>query len=197
MNLSFDEHVTGVVRSNAYHIGAIRHIRQVIDPDTNNTVACSIVCTRLSYRNAIFYGVSESNIDRLQRVQNALARVVCTTTYRSTAIHRRQSLHWLPISQRITYKITKLTFKVRLHSQPVYLVDLTVAYSHHRDPTIATLSRQISNWCCKEQGVVCFKFITVCRSAHVEGLADHIRSSATVISFRLQFKSHIFNITCT
>ena len=44
--------------------------------DTAKTLAASIVGSRLDYCNSLLYGVSQSNIDRLQRVQNVLARVV-------------------------------------------------------------------------------------------------------------------------
>ena len=44
--------------------------------DTASNVVCSVVCMRLDYCNFTFYGVPESNINSLQRVQNALARLV-------------------------------------------------------------------------------------------------------------------------
>src|SRR5207247_3518149 len=41
-----------------------------------NTVASSIVSTRLDYCNSLLYGTSVRNVQRLQRIQNSLARVV-------------------------------------------------------------------------------------------------------------------------
>ena len=38
--------------------------------------AASIVGSRLDYCNSVLYSVSQASIDRLQRVQNVLARVV-------------------------------------------------------------------------------------------------------------------------
>ena len=118
--LSLDDHVTGAVRACNYHLRALRHILPLITRDAANTIACSIVCSRLDYCNTILYGVSDYNISRLQRVQNALARTVCAAPYRS-ATDLRRSLHWLPVQQRIAYKIAMTTFKVRRHKQPVYL----------------------------------------------------------------------------
>jgi len=40
------------------------------------TVACALVNSRLDYANAVLYGTLAANIAKLQRVQNALARVV-------------------------------------------------------------------------------------------------------------------------
>jgi len=37
-------------------------------------------------------------------------------------------LHWLPIEQRIEYKIAEITYNVRLHQQPQYLCELINDY---------------------------------------------------------------------
>ena len=47
--LSFDYHITCVVRACNFHIRAMRHIRRLLNQDAANTIACSIVCTRLDY----------------------------------------------------------------------------------------------------------------------------------------------------
>ena len=95
--LSFDDHVTSVVRACNYHIRALRHIRHLIYRETANVIACSIVFSRLDYCNAILCGVTSRNVNRLQRVQNSLARVFYQAPYRSHTTQLRRSLHWLPI----------------------------------------------------------------------------------------------------
>ena len=74
---TFDEHITVVVRACNFHLRTLRHIRHIIDREAANTIACSVVCSCVEYCNFILYGVTENNIGHLQRVQNALARVVC------------------------------------------------------------------------------------------------------------------------
>ena len=63
-------------------------------------IARSIVFSRLDYFNTVLYGVSYHNINRLQWVQNNLARVVCTASYRTSMTGLRRSLHWLSIRER-------------------------------------------------------------------------------------------------
>ncbi len=53
-NLSFDQHISNIVKSSNYNIRALRHIRPMLDKKTANTVACSIVSTRLDYCNSLF-----------------------------------------------------------------------------------------------------------------------------------------------
>ena len=60
-------------------------------------------------------------MNRLQRVQNSLARVMCNAPYRSSSLPFRKALHWLPAGQRVQHKIAVMTCKMRLHQQPPYL----------------------------------------------------------------------------
>ena len=71
-------------------------------------------------------------IDRLQRVQNAAARVVLLLPkfgHISTALF---DLHWLPVKQRISFKIILLTFTCLIGNAPVYLRDMVERYVPYR-----------------------------------------------------------------
>jgi len=123
-NLSFDQHVGNIVKSSNYNIHSLRHIRPMLDKTVANTIACSIVSTRLDYCNALLYNTSAKNIQRLQRVQNTLARVVAGTKRRDH-IRPVPDLHWLPVTQRIEYKVALITHKVLSTREPHYLHSLT------------------------------------------------------------------------
>jgi len=62
-----------------------------------------LLASRLDYCNSVLYGVSETNIAKLQWMQNILARVVCKSPYNTNVTER----HWLPVGlqHRITYKV--------------------------------------------------------------------------------------------
>ena len=97
-HLTFNKHIQNVCRSSYYHIRALKHIRSSLSEDVAKTIACGFVSSRLDYSNSVLFGTSKSNISRLQRVQNSLARVVTRSRRndRITPIIKR--LHWLPIS---------------------------------------------------------------------------------------------------
>ena len=75
---------------------------------------------RLDYCDAVLYGSSSMNIDKLQRVQNTLARVVSKTHRRDHITPVLAHLHWLPVRYRIEYKIALLTYKAPTIQQPQY-----------------------------------------------------------------------------
>jgi len=91
-------HITTVVRSCNYHIYVVYAISVIYWTATLPTHSqCSIVATRIDYCNSLLYGISHKNLDRLQRVQNSLARVVCDVPLRSPSTPLLSTLNWLPI----------------------------------------------------------------------------------------------------
>lgn len=130
--LSFDQHVGNIVKASNFNIRALRHIRPMLDRKTSNTVACSIVSTRLDYCNSLLFNTSTKNIQRLQRVQNTLARVVSGTKKRDHIKPVLRDLHWLPVPQRIEYKVALIAQKVQITSQPSYLRNLIKEYKPTR-----------------------------------------------------------------
>ena len=133
-HLAMNAHVNEICKAGFYHIRSLRQIRRSIPIDVANAVACSLVSSRLDYANGTLYGTSQTNIDKLQRMQNAAARVVAN----SVAVHHMHSsdllkqLHWLPVSCRINYKIAVLTYKAMTTSSPHYLNCLITPYIPNR-----------------------------------------------------------------
>ena len=73
----------------------------------------------------MLYQLPEASLHRLQRIQNSLARVVIPSTkFRDHIKPVLKKLHWLPIKQRIKFKIGVLTFKTLNTLQPSYLTEL-------------------------------------------------------------------------
>lgn len=62
--LSFDQHISNVVRSCTYHTRALRHIRPLITIDAAKMIASSIVGARLDYCNSLLFGTTACNLDR-------------------------------------------------------------------------------------------------------------------------------------
>ena len=87
----------------------------------NHYVACALVISRLDYCSSVVRGVAGKDLERLQRVQNTLARVVTGSRPFAHAASLLQSLNWLPIKFRINFKISLLISKVLKTGQLSYL----------------------------------------------------------------------------
>ena len=130
--LNFEKHVTETCSTASYHLRGLRHIRKVLDKQTANTIACSIVNSRLDYCNSVLAGINDYNINRLQRIQNSAARVVANVGTRHSVTSTLRELHWLPVAQRIDFKVALTTFKVLTTSTPSYLRCHLVNYTPTR-----------------------------------------------------------------
>ena len=102
-DLSFDAQVNAVCRSYNHHIRALRQIRNNLSTDTAKTVACAIIGSRLDYCNSLLHNISKKNIQKLQRIQNNLARVVLKTPRLTSPEPTLASLHWLLVVYRISW----------------------------------------------------------------------------------------------
>ncbi len=65
----------------------------------------AFVLSRLDYCNSLYCGMSKSQIARLQLVQNAAARLLLKCCKHEHITPILTSLHWLPVYQRIDFKI--------------------------------------------------------------------------------------------
>ena len=102
--LTFDQHVRDTVRNCNFHMRALRHIWPSLTSDVANTIACSIIGSRLDYCNSLLVGISEQNLDSIQRVQSKAARIVRNAGRHSPSSGLLHSLHWLPVRHRIEFK---------------------------------------------------------------------------------------------
>ena len=59
----------------------------------------------LVYKNLLSSGTTEQLIDKLQKVQNCSAQLIFKTFKRTRVSTLLTKLHWLPIVQRIDYKV--------------------------------------------------------------------------------------------
>jgi len=110
----------------------LRRGRQTTAWSQGSHRAISVLTTALGWRqrrrpcrpNSVLYGAPITSIQKLQRVQNSLARVVLQQPRMSHARPVLKSLHWLSICQRIQFKVAVLTYTIRSTFRPAYLHSL-------------------------------------------------------------------------
>ena len=146
--------------------------------------------SRLDYCNSLLAFTSKRNIHRLQMVQNQLARVVSGSGYRQSAAPILLSLHWLPVQQRIEYKIVNMVFKSRLNNLPDYL---------SRGLTVYTSVRPVRSSLQNTYGVPRVRLEVAKQSFNYAGaklwnnLPTEIRSTISYPEFKKLVKTHYFN----
>jgi len=79
--------------------------------------------SRFDYCNCLLYGVSDGLLKKLQAVQHSATRVVTNTRKFDHNTPALRDLHWLPIRQRILFKLAIIVFKCLHGLAPSYLAD--------------------------------------------------------------------------
>ena len=82
----------------------------------------------LDFCNSLLYGLPKYEINKLQSVLNAAARVIACLRKFDHVTNTLKELHWLPVEQRIIFKINLVCFKVLNNLAPSYLTELLRVY---------------------------------------------------------------------
>ena len=191
--LSFDHHITSVSQSCHFHMRALRHIRPMLSVASANQLACSIIASRLDYCNSLFFNTSAHNMMRLQRIQNTLARIVLRAPSRASAGPLLARLHWLPVDQRIKYKISCLAFKATVLHSPNYLCDILTMYNPPRTLR-STGGKLLSIPNIVSELAISKKAFSFTAPTVWNDLSFNTRSADTIDSFKHLLKTELFNI---
>ncbi len=127
-HLSGGSHVSATVKSANFHLCQISRVRRYISDAACRLAVIALVISRLDYCNGLLSGATESQLTRLQRVQNRAARLIARPRVpRGEVVHITpilHQLHWLPVRQRVIYKLCVLVYKCLDGTAPAYLVEL-------------------------------------------------------------------------
>jgi len=124
-NLTMELQINAVTKKAFSEIRNISRIRKYLNQDATQRLVQAYVVSKVDYCNSLLVGVAKKHLNKLTRVQHVAARLI-TRTRRGEVdtIIIMKSLHWLPIPERITYKILIITFKAFHGIAPKYLCDL-------------------------------------------------------------------------
>ena len=109
-DMSFTDQINSLSKSCRFHIRDIRRIRHLLPLSAATALANSLVSSKLDYCNSLYNGISQANLNKIQRIQNTLARVVTNTS---------KFEHITPILQKITLASNQTTH--RLQTVPAYI----------------------------------------------------------------------------
>ncbi|XP_059207040.1 uncharacterized protein LOC131986205 [Centropristis striata] len=130
--LNFNSHLKLITKSAYYHLKNIARIKGFVSKQDMEKLIHAFIFSRLDYCNGIFTGLNKKSIRQLQLIQNAAARVLTNTRKLDHITPVLKSLHWLPVSQRIYFKILLLVYKALNGLGPNYMLDLLPLYEASR-----------------------------------------------------------------
>ena len=135
-------------------------MRHYLSENVAIQLLCAFVLSRLDYCNSLLAGCPKYFLSKLEKVQNNATRLIFRTIRSAHVTPMLQSLHWLPIEQRVEYKFSLFCFKIISHQASIYLSELIHPYTPFRQLRSSTDTRvyRISSFRTKSCGQHSFSY---------------------------------------
>jgi hypothetical protein len=119
--LSLAAHVSALSRSGYYQLRQLRSVVNLLSGGASRLLVHAFISSRLDYCNSLLHGIADGLLQKLQSVQNAAARLVTGARRWDHITPVLRELHWLPVRQRIEFKLACLVFQSLSGQTPEYL----------------------------------------------------------------------------
>ena len=188
--LSMDVQINNICKTAFFHLRNIAKIRKFLSYRQCEVLIHAFISSKLDYCKALLSGLQKSQVKRLQYVQNSAARLLTSTGRYEHVTPVLRSLHWLPVSARIDFKILLLVFKVLNGLGPLYLCELLEPYIPNRNLRSSRKKLLIVPKCnLKTNGYRAFSH----RAPTLwNALPDDIRQVDHIQTFKSKLKTHLF-----
>ncbi|KAI0235626.1 hypothetical protein LSAT2_013862 [Lamellibrachia satsuma] len=124
------------------HIRGIATIRKCLSTIACKTIIHALVMPLLDFGNAMLYGLPTTQLRQLQMIQNSAARLITGTHRRDHITPVLFSLHWLPVSQRIEFKLLLFVFRA-VHRSSLPSVSVIASDFIHTHPNTETADQHL------------------------------------------------------
>ena len=190
--LSMKKHISKVCQATFFELKRISSIRRYLTDEATKTLVTSCILSRLDYCNSLLTGCPLSALQPLQKVQNSAARLIFKTPHKHPCTPLFKDLHWLPVSERINYKVACMCYNSVTGSAPTYLTDLLHIYTPSRSLRSSSDTRKLKLQVYKRKSHGYRSFS--CFAPQLwNSLPYHIRHSPSVDTFKKSLKTHLFN----
>ena len=122
--LSYNEHITKTASNCLFKLQQINRIKHLLDRKTLLLVINSFVFSKLQYCSTVWSNTSNSNIDKLQKVQNFAGRIILGLRKYDHISDGLRSLKWLPIREKLILNDATMMHKCINKLVPDYLADM-------------------------------------------------------------------------
>jgi hypothetical protein len=134
--LTMEQQISAICKSAFFQIRNVGQIKKYLSVESSEILIHAFITNKLDYCNSLFYCLPGYLIQRLQYVQNSVARPLTGSRKYDHITPILKYLHWLPVRQRIVFKILTLTFKLHDVNSPEYLKDMLQLYNFPAQPPL-------------------------------------------------------------
>lgn len=123
-NLKFDKHVDYIVKKISKKVQFFRRIKSKLDFNASIRVYNVIIKPHFEYCSSVLFLLSQSNIYRLQKLQNKSMRIILNCNRYTSILNMLNRLEWLSVKQQLVVDVLLFVQKMRMGDLPSYFSDL-------------------------------------------------------------------------
>ena len=170
----------------------IGKIRNYLDQPTAEKLIHAFVTSKIDFCNSLLFGLPKKQLDKLQRILNAAARIATKTKRCQHISPVLRKLHWLPVTKRIEFKIITMTYKALNGMAPSYICDLLQVHQPNRNLRSASrgLSLVVPPHQTQAYGARSF---SVAAPTLWNSLPVDIKNAQSLFIFKKKLKTFLFN----
>lgn len=119
--MNFKKFIAEKCRKCNFALKNIRDIRSHLSKSMCHQLVNSLVTSKLDYANGVLDKLPYASIRPLQMMQNRAAKLVLLRKKTDSSTQARKELHWLPVSERTSFKTLCIAHKCVYGKAPEYL----------------------------------------------------------------------------
>ena len=189
--LTFNDHISSISKSVRFHLHNLGFIRRYLNRTATEQLVHALISFRLDFCNSLLHNIPQYQLNRLQPLQNAAARLVTLTKRYDHISPVLKSLHWLPVCDRITFKVLLLAFHTLCGRAPEYHIDALPRHTPTRNLRSSQSVKLIVPRTRRSWGTRAFQFSA---ASLWNNLPSHIISKDSTNQFKRSLKTHLFTI---
>jgi hypothetical protein len=195
-DISMTTQINRTVSSCFFQLRQIKAIRKSLPIDVAKSLINAFVVSRLDYCNGLYANLPANQLDRLQSVMHAAARLLYKTSRYASVTPLLRDLHWLRMPERIQYKLCLMVFKATHEMAPSYITELCQSVNVNvRRSTLRSADRGdvlVPTRSSKHNTMFGDRAFRIAGPNTWNSLPADIKSCSTIDTFKKKLKSHLF-----
>ena len=195
-HLTMNAHVSNIARTCYFELRRLTSIRRFLTNTATATLVSAFVLSRIdqtAVSYSLLFGSTHDVTSHLQRIQNYAARVIMRLPMSSSITIHLESLHWLPVKVRSTYKISCLCYHCHSSTAPSYVTGMLHRKPlHTRNTCSSSYTMPLLNRPAHSMATLGDRSFSFASSSVWNSIPNDVRCAPSLSSFKSRLKTYLF-----